>query len=166
MKTELGNYFVENTAGMDGEPSIWVAGASYGNSRWDLAATFSGQTNGDFSTVLDTSGIALQSVVYDGTGAEAYIRFKHKAWAFSGGFNYYLPTFDENEGLAKDFTLQYVVLGAEYHPGRYAYLYAEGRLDDSITANGLDGLDVLTVGLRIDVDRLYTRKFVHEPWKW
>jgi hypothetical protein len=74
MQTALADFIVENTAGMDGDPAIWVAGATYGNAHWDLAATISGQTNGDLSIVLDTSGLAFQSVVYDGTGAEAYIR--------------------------------------------------------------------------------------------
>jgi hypothetical protein len=74
MQTALADFIVENTAGMDGDPAIWVAVATYGNAHWDLAATISGQTNGDLSIVLDTSGLAFQSVVYDGTGAEAYIR--------------------------------------------------------------------------------------------
>ena len=147
----------ETTIGFGGDPSYFSAGASFSNPSWDIGLVFVSQSNGD----VVESFIAQQeeaAVVFDARGMEAFIRFKLPKFAFLGGFNGYYPD-TEDLPIYQGFKTEYYVLGMEFKPLAHAYFYAEYRLSQGRSSNGLSQFDVFTLGLRFDLERTWSRAF-------
>jgi len=152
--------------GLTAQPAYITAGASYTGKKLELGAVFATQTNGDVSqgfADVPGQGIVTPTVVYDAIGFELYGKYKIDKISLIGGYNLYNPDTEDislptgEKPISEDYQREYIVLGIEYRPVPTAYFYSEFRISSGKTALGLDELDVLTMGLRIDVDRLVTK---------
>lgn len=152
--------------GLTDQPTYFTLGASYTGKRFDLGAVYAIQTNGDLTKGIANvpgEGIVTPTVVYDAYGIELYGKVKFKDINLIGGYNYYNPATEDislptgEKPISPDYNRNYIILGMEYRPIETAYFYSEFRISSGKTALGTDELDVLTLGLRIDIDRQVTK---------
>ncbi|MDX1333781.1 MAG: porin [Robiginitalea sp.] len=153
-KAYFEDFLVDNILGAGGQPEYLALGASYRSDHLDLGAVYATHTNGDLTrSEVDEE---LVSTVFDAEGFELFGKFKRPKYSILAGFNGYFP---EVEGLpvSQDFKRQYYMVGAEYKPSRFAYLYAEYRYGKGINSFGIEALDVFTLGIRLDLRRSWEK---------
>ena len=152
--------------GLGGHPKYFTVGGSYIGGRFDLGAVYAIQTNGDLSQGLANvpgEGIVTPTVVYDAFGLEVFGKYKFEEINLIAGYIYYNPDTDDislpggEKPISSEYERNYIILGVEYRPVETAYFYSEFRLSSGKTTLGTDEIDVLTIGLRIDVERLTTK---------
>jgi predicted porin len=152
--------------GFKDQPTYFTVGTSYSNKRFELAAVYANQTNGDLANGFindPVQGIISPIVIYNAKGMELFGKLKFDKINILAGYNYYQPDTDDiqtpsgQKPISPDFARKYIVLGLEYRPVETAYFYIESRISDGKTALGTDEIDVLTMGLRIDVERMISK---------
>ncbi len=153
-KSFLSDFFLENTLGLNGQPEYFTAGLSFVNESWDIGIVYSNQSNGDLTDVRVAG--ELVAAVYDANGVEIFVKFKQPRYALILGYNGYNP--DANDiPVDPDYGVDDFILGAEFRPGKLAYLYGEYRISNGTTSIGTGDFNVLTLGLRIDLDYTFSR---------
>jgi predicted porin len=167
-KAYLNEEIINHILGLEGNPTYLSVGASYSGKKIDLGAVYANQTNGDLSQGLvndPTDGISTPSVVFNANGFELYGKYKFDKINLIAGFNYYNPDVENiampngQHPLSADFGRNDIILGIEYYPVQTAYFYAESRISSGKTALGLDETNVLTLGVRINVERTLSKTF-------
>ena len=155
-KAYFEDFLVDNILGAGGQPEYLALGVSYRSNHLDLGALYATHTNGDLTrSEVDEQ---LVSTVFDAEGFEVFGKFKRPRYSILAGFNGYFP---EVIGLpvSQEFKRQYYMVGAEYKPSRFAYLYAEYRNGKGINSFGIEALDVFTLGIRLDLQRSWEKRF-------
>ena len=119
-----------------------------------MGAVYANHTNGDLTRTLVEED--LLAVVFDAKGFELFGKFMGPKYSILAGFNGYFP---DVEGLpiSGDFKRQFYMIGGEYKPSRFAYLYAEFRFGKGINSFGIDAPDVFTLGIRLDLQRSWAK---------
>jgi len=157
----------ESFLGLGADPTYFTAGADYNGDKLEVSAVFSMQSDGDLvQTVVERPDNTLDpaSVIFDAIGFEIRAKYTYKKFSFIGGYNSYTPEADDLntvDGLVRfdeDFKTSNIILGLEYKPTKRAYFYAEGRLTNGKDVFGLPVTDVLTLGLRIELDKTFSNK--------
>ncbi len=148
---------MDGTIGFENNPTYLSLGGSYGRGNWDIGVVYARQTHGDATE----SFIDLQegaTVVFNGWGLEAFVKYNLDKLSLLGGYNGYFP---ETEGLPiyQEFERQFFLLGLEYRPLKAAYFYSEYRIANGENPLGIGYFNVFTVGLRIDLERTWSRSF-------
>ena len=152
--------------GLTDQPNYFTVGATYTGKRFDAGVVYAIQSNGDLSkgfADVPGEGIVIPTVVYDASGLELYGKLKFKKINLIGGYNYYNPAVEDislptgEHPISADYERKYIILGMEYKPIEEAYFYTEFRISNGKTPLGTDELDVLTIGARIDVERMVTK---------
>ena len=154
-KVYFEDFLVENTLGAGGQPEYLAVGVSYTSDHLDLGGVYATHTNGDLTrSAIDED---LVSTVFDAEGFELFGKFKRPKYSILAGFNGYFP---EVAGLpvSQEFKRQFYMIGAEYKPSRFAYLYAEYRYGKGINSFGIEALDVFTLGIRLDLQRSWEKR--------
>lgn len=148
--------------GLKDHPTYFTLGASYTGKRFELGAVWATETNGDLTKGLvndPIQGLITPTVVYNAQGVEFFGKLKFEKLNILAGYNFYNPETEDiklpsgAKPVSAEFERKYLVLGLEYRPIQTAYFYAESRISSGKTALGTDEIDVLTLGLRIDVER-------------
>lgn len=154
--------------GLSGQPGYFAAGISYTGEKLQLGAVYAHQTNGDLTQGYFTDsagGIHTPTVVYDANGLELYGKYIFGKIAVLAGYNYYQPATENirtptgEQPIADGYKKNFIILGLEYKPTKLAYLYAEQRISNGKTALGTKEFDVFTVGIRIDINRTFSKAF-------
>jgi predicted porin len=152
--------------GLKDHPTYFALGASYSNKLFDVAVVYANQSNGDLTKGLvndPVQGIITPSVVFNAQGLELFGKLKFNKINILAGYNYYQPDTDDislpsgQKPVSPDYERKYIVLGMEYRPIETAFFYAESRFANGKTPLGTDEIDVLTMGVRIDVERMITK---------
>lgn len=148
-RTFFSQKFKDSIRGISDDAEYIAFGARYEGNGFELGAVYATQNNGDLTDVLDTnlSEPDVLPVGFDATGIELYGKVNIRDFSFLAGFvNYDSDTDDDL--IDPDFRTRYYVIGGEYHTTENSYVYAEYRLDDSVTADGSDGDNVMAIGFR------------------
>jgi predicted porin len=152
--------------GLRGHPDYFTIGSRYTSKRVDIGALYAMQTNGDLTQGLANipgEGVVTPSVIFDATGFEFYSKLKFKKINLIAGYNLYSPDTEDislpggEKPISSEYERNYIILGVEYRPIETAYFYSEFRISSGKTALGTDEIDVLTLGLRVDVERILTK---------
>ena len=128
-------------AGIQGDAEAMLAGARWFDEHWYLAVTAARLRNHE-TTDLGT--------YFLGWGSELYTRYQfiENYWLVAG-YNWLFP--DKDETQAGQYELKYGVIGLRYSIDDFKRLvYAELRLDNTISENGEELGDIYTVGMRWD----------------
>jgi outer membrane protein N len=128
--------------GIDGDATAAIIGARWYGDAWYAGAVVSRLKN------HETTG---QNMYFDGTGWEVYAQYNlFKKWWAVGGWNRLEP--DSGETQAGDFNIDYSVIGLRYSfQGFRQMIFANARLENSTTQNGLEVGNVYTIGVRWDL---------------
>jgi hypothetical protein len=128
--------------GIDGDATAAIIGARWYGDAWYAGAVVSRLKN------HETTG---QSIFFDGTGWEVYAQYNlFRQWWAVGGWNSLEP--DSGETQAGDFNIDYGVIGLRYSfQGFRQMIFANARLENSTTQNGLEVGNVYTIGVRWDL---------------
>lgn len=155
-RTILSDTLQVGTIGLNGNPEYWALGLSYVRNRWNLGVVFADQSNGDLRR--NPIGDELAAVVFEAQGIEFYAKYSFGQISVLGGYNRYSPEVTALP-LNERFQTEYYVIGMEYRPVNNAYFYSEFRIhtDNNRDHLGVRDLDVLTLGLRIDLERTFAK---------
>ena len=162
--TLLGPRFknIENLQGLDGDPWYFTAGFTYERGPLFISGTFVQQENGDFINTVtrppDAPEDFILTVVYPGKGYELVgsYYFLNNKLRILAGFNYKQPETD-NRFIPDDFRKRFYLIGAQYKFVKFASVYSEYRLEDSIDGLGRKPVDVFMLGLRIDFNKKWSK---------
>jgi len=133
----------ESILGADDHGTAIVFGAKLERPRLFLAANYSIQESHDASTVDSVT------VAYGGRGVEAFGYYEiSRRFRVSGGFNFFDP--DALEPIDPDFRERYGVVGGAYYLNSQTLIYAEWKIEDSVTPRGQRLPNVFALGLRLD----------------
>lgn len=128
--------------GLAGNAHAWLLGFRDFGDRWYAGAVLARLVNHETTD---------QGNYFDGWGSEVYAQYRllDKLW-FIGGYNVLRP--DSGQLLAGDYRLLYGVAGLRYTFQDFRRMvYFNIRIDDSVSADGSTGANVLTVGFRWDL---------------
>lgn len=92
-------------------------------------------------------------IYFDGWGSELYAQYRvaGPVW-FVGGYNVLEP--DDNEVLARNYRVRYMVAGLRYSFDDFRrMIFVNVRIDDSLNADGTRGSDVFSIGIRWDLSK-------------
>ena len=155
-----------NILGYDGDHTYFGTGLSYQTDDLILSAIYTQHENGDltrgFPDPLLQDGLG-PSVVIDAYGFEFFARYNWKKFGFLAGYNHYVPDLAEIESnteelpVSEDFKTRDVILGLEYRPSRFTFIYSEFRLANSENAVGIADENVLTIGLKLQADKIFNK---------
>lgn len=148
--------FIDNTLGMDDHPEYYALGLNFINETWDIGLVYANQTNGDLTSLLVTE--ELVAGVYDAIGIEAFVKFIKPKYSIIAGYNQYDPELNDLP-IEGDFNTRDLIFGAEFKPTKRAYFYGEYRIASGDTRVGISEIDVLTLGIRIDLSNSYSKYF-------
>lgn len=148
-KKHLSRSIRENTLGLDGNPLYWSLGASFENSHWDLGFVYAYQENGDYADTVIENELIIG--IYDAIGLELFTKFKQPRYSLIAGFNTYQPKIS-NVKFQSDLKHNYIILGGEYKPFRFGFVYLEYRISNATDEFGVSDFNVLTAGLRLDLE--------------
>ncbi len=155
-RSYIDEILIENVPGLVDDPEYYALGAAYAGERFYVAFVYADQSNGDLVR-LEINDEVLD-VVFNAKGYEFFARYQFDKLALLGGFNFYDP--DKVEGFEEArFKRQDYLLGIEYHFLSIAYFYLETRLAFGENEQVINDFDVLTAGLRIDLDKIWKRRF-------
>ncbi|MEJ2006180.1 MAG: hypothetical protein P8X57_14720, partial [Cyclobacteriaceae bacterium] len=145
---------IDNTNGFGGQPEYLTFGMSFLNETWDIGVVYSSQTNGDVTRAeFDQE---LISSVYDADGLEVFAKFMQPRYAIILGYNGYNPDVN-NLPIDNEYDRQDFIIGGEFRPTKYAYFYSEWRISNGTDAFGFEDTDVFTMGVRLDLNRTYSK---------
>ena len=137
--------------GLGNHSEYMAAGTRIDWRMLQLGAVYAHEYNGDVAYV-PTPGAPSQStpIVYDAHGFEAYARAGLGRFGLIGGYVLQDPKVTDPL-LDPNFKTRYFIAGAEYFITKNGKIYTEGDLDNgSVTATGVPGYSVFTVGFRYD----------------
>lgn len=131
-----------NTIGIDGDATAAIIGARWYGDAWYVGTVVSRLKN------HETTG---KNIYFDGTGWEVYAQYNlYKRWWAVGGWNRLEP--DSGETQAGDFNIDYSVIGVRYSfQGFRQMIFANARLENSLTQDGFELGNVYTIGVRWDL---------------
>jgi len=153
-KAYFDDFLIDNVLGAGNQPQYLALGLSYSSDNLDLAGVYAQHVNGDLTrSVVEEE---LVATIFDASGFELFGKFKRAKYSILAGFNGYFPDV-EGLPLSPDFERQYYILGAEYKPSRFAYLYAEYRYGEGINNLGIEAPDVFTLGIRLDLQQSWAK---------
>ncbi|MDM9630093.1 porin [Robiginitalea aurantiaca] len=153
-KSYFDDFLIENTLGFGNQPEYLALGVSYNSDHLLLGAVYANHTNGDLTrSVVEEE---LVAVVFDAKGFELFGKFIQPKYSILAGFNGYFP---DVEGLpiSDDSKRLFYMIGAEYKPSRFAYLYSEYRFGTGVNSFGVTAPDVFTLGIRLDLQRSWEK---------
>ncbi|MCP9200848.1 porin [Gramella sp. GC03-9] len=152
--------------GLDDDPFYFTAGLNYQTPHLLLGAVYSKHTNGDlargFPILLEDRELS-PTVIFNAYGLEVFGRYNWDKFSLMAGYNHYTPDIDEIErvdnqlALSEDFKTRDFILGAEYRPAGFVFIYSELRIGTGNTSEGLDTTDVLALGLKIQADHMFKK---------
>ena len=153
-KAYFDDFLIDNILGAGGQPEYLAFGLSYTSEYLDLGGVYAQHVNGDLTrSVVEEE---LVATIFDASGFELFGKFKRPKYSILAGFNGYFPDV-ENLPLDQDFERQFYMIGAEYKPSRFAYLYAEYRYGTGINSFGVEAPDVFTFGIRVDLQQSWAK---------
>ncbi len=131
-----------NAIGIDGDATAAIIGARWYGDAWYVGTVVSRLKN------HEATG---KNFYFDGTGWEVYAQYNlYKRWWAVGGWNRLEP--DSGETQAGDFNIDYSVIGVRYSfQGFRQMIFANARLENSTTQEGLEIGNVYTIGVRWDL---------------
>ncbi len=133
----------ESILGAKTEEGAVIFGAAVEQPRWYAALTYSIQSSHDGRTV-DTV-----SVVFDAKGLEFFGYYDlGRRFRISGGFNYLDP--DPTPPLDPNFRVRYGVIGGAFYFNAQTLIYAEWKIEDSVSPEGAAVPNALVIGVRLD----------------
>lgn len=159
-----------NVLGLSGNPTYYSAGISYRSRHVDLGFVFAKQSNGDLTEgliIVPDGGEEFPTVIFDATGFEFFGKYKWQEFAVLGGYNFYDPDTEDliepygRKVVSDQFGVKNLILGAEYRPFHIAYFYAEARFAEGYNSFGLKTSDVVTLGLRVQIDHQFKRTILY-----
>ncbi len=152
-KSYISSALTDRTLGADGDPEYLAIGLAYNSKLWDLGIVAVNQTNGDLTETLVEE--ELIAAVFNARGLELFIKFKRPLFSVLAGYNGYFP---DVSGLPvdTDFETNYFVFGAEFKPVQLITIYSEYRLSNGTNQFGFEETDVMTLGIKIDLQRRFT----------
>jgi predicted porin len=117
----------------------------------ELGVVYSHQHSGDAAFIpVPNAPNLTTAVAFGAQGAEVYSRVGLGRFGLIGGFTYLDPKV-RDPLLNPDFRTRYFILGAEWFFAKNGKVYSESKLDDnSVTATGVKGYSVFTIGFRYD----------------
>ena len=155
-----------NILGYDGDHRYFGAGLNYTTDELVLSAIYTQHENGDltrgFRDVSLEDGLG-PTIVFDAYGFEFFGRYNWNKLSLLAGYNHYIPDLAEIESeagelpVSDNFKIRDVVFGLEYRPARFIFIYSEFRLANSKDALGVADEDVLTLGLKLEADRIFNK---------
>ena len=114
----------------------------------EVGFVYTHQSSGDMAQV--PFGDTTRNVAFDASGTELFVRAKAGPIAVIGGYTHLGPT-DLDPLLNPEFKTSYMILGGEWFVASRAKLYSESKIDlDTVSATGVDGGSVFTIGFRYD----------------
>jgi len=128
--------------GIDGDATALILGARWYGEDWYIGTVVSRLNNHETTD---------QSIYFDGTGWEVYGQYRvFKQWWAVGGWNKLEP--DSSEVQAGYYNVDYGVIGVRYSfQGFRQMIFANARLESSMTTDGLELGNVYTIGVRWDL---------------
>ncbi|MEJ2583709.1 MAG: porin [Robiginitalea sp.] len=153
-KVYFDDFLLENTLGFANHPEYMALGLYYTSENLDAGAVYVNHSSGDVARSLVEEEVI--ATVFDAKGFELYGKFKRPKYSILAGFNGYFPVV-EDLPLSGDFKRQFYIIGAEYKPSRFAYIYAEYRYGKGVNSFGVEAQDVFTLGIRVDLQRSWEK---------
>jgi hypothetical protein len=92
-------------------------------------------------------------IYFEGWGSEFYgeYRLYNRIWLV-GGYNVLEP--DSDQVQAQDYRIKYAVAGLRYTFDKFRHMiFANIRFDDSVNADGTQGSNIYTIGVRWDLSK-------------
>ncbi len=128
-------------AGIVGDAQAYLIGARWFNEQWYLGFTLARLKNQDTTD---------QGTYFLGWGSELYTRYKLiKGYWLVAGYNWLEP--DSDQIQVGDYKIQYGVVGLRYSIDDFNRLvFAEWRLDGSVSEDGTQLGNIFTLGVRWD----------------
>jgi len=136
--------------GLKGDSEYTALGIRYDSDVVKLAGVYVRQTNGDLARIPGFDGelpITIP-VVFDATGLELYGRYQMGRLGLLAGYLDYRPDVEEGSLIDPDAQLQYVILGLDYRLNPRALFFAEYRLSDGVSYEGIPGDDIFALGFQ------------------
>lgn len=141
--------------GLKGDSEYAAFGIRYVSDAFKLAGVYVRQTNGDLARIPGFDGelpITIP-VVFDATGLELFGRYQMGRLGLLAGYLDYRPDIEEGSLIDPDAQLQYVVLGLDYQLNPRALFFAEYRLSDGVSYEGIPGDDIFALGFQYGFKR-------------
>ena len=131
-----------STIGIDGDATAAIVGVRWYGDDWFFGTVVSRLNNHETTS---------RNIYFDGTGWEVYAQYRvFRKWWLVGGWNKLEP--DSGETQAGDFNIDYNVIGVRYSfQGFRQMIFANARLENSTTQDGLEIDNVYTIGVRWDL---------------
>jgi len=136
--------------GLAGDSEYAAFGLRYDSDAIKLAGVYVHQSNGDLARIPGFDGdlpITIP-VVFDATGFELYGRYQLGRLGLLAGYLDYRPDVEEGSLIDPDAQLQYVILGLDYRLNPKAHVFAEYRLSDGVSYEGIPGDDIFALGFQ------------------
>ncbi len=131
-----------SAVGIDGDATAAIIGVRWYSDDWYAGTVVARLEN------HETTG---RNIYFDGIGWEVYAQYKlYKRWWAVGGWNKLEP--DSDQVQAGDYNVDYGVIGLRYSfEGFRQMIFANARLESSMTQDGLELDNVYTIGVRWDL---------------
>lgn len=145
--------------GLGGHSEYMALGTRIDWRMLQVGVVYAHEHNGDVA-VVPTPNVPDQStpIVYNANGFELYTRAGLGRFGLIGGYTLEDPKVTDPL-LNPNFKTRYFILGAEWFFAKNGKIYTESKLDNgSVTATGVPGYSVFTVGFRYD----FSARFNHE----
>ncbi|UCB54567.1 MAG: porin [Thiotrichales bacterium] len=128
--------------GIDGDATAAIVGLRWYGDAWYF---------GTIVSRLNNHETTARNIYFDGTGWEIYAQYRvFKQWWVVGGWNMLEP--DSDQIQAGDFNIDYNVIGLRYSfQGFRQMIFANARLENSTTQDGVEIGNVYTIGVRWDL---------------
>ena len=128
-------------AGIKGDAEAYLIGTRWFDEQWYLGFTLARLRNHEATD---------EGIYFLGWGSELYARYRLvKNYWLVAGYNWLIP--DKGETQAGEYELLYGIVGLRYSIDEFNRLvYAEMRLDSTITESGEAVGNIFTVGIRWD----------------
>jgi predicted porin len=130
------------SVGIDGDATALVVGARWYGDKWYVGTVVSRLKNHDTTD---------DGIYFDGTGWEVYSQYNVLGpWWAVAGWNILEP--DSSQAQAGAFEVDYGVVGVRYSfQGFRKMIFANVRLESSVSQDGSPRSDVYTIGIRWDL---------------
>ena len=131
-----------STVGIDGDATAAIIGVRWFSDDWYIGTVLARLEN------HETTG---RNIYFDGIGWEVYAQYNvFKQWWAVGGWNKLEPASDQVQ--AGDYNVDYGVIGLRYSfEGFRQLIFANVRLESSMSQDGLELDNVYTIGVRWDL---------------
>jgi predicted porin len=145
--------------GLGSNSEFMAVGTRFDWRMLQVGVVYAHEHNGDV-VIVPTPNVPNQStpVVYNANGFELYARGGFGRFGLIGGYTLQDPKVTDPL-LNPNFRTRYFIVGAEWFFAKNGKIYTESKLDNnSVTATGVPGYSVFTVGFRYD----FSARFNHE----